>query len=161
MLKRKNTGLLLLCMILVFAMAGCNSFRAANTPNSCTSISGSSPKAEFEPGMSSESSNSASAPSGSRSNITPNSGTAASGTNTKAAEGKWVRKASMSVPRYDFGTETVNGKIYVIGGKTRVENYLQPKHMTCSPINGKNEVHAHPAVQFADSAIERRNRNWR
>lgn len=29
---------------------------------------------------------------------------------------QWVKKVSISIPRYNFGMESVNGKIYAIGG---------------------------------------------
>ena len=101
--------------VLLVAAAGCG----VNRPAESASSGADSP----ESGSSQEAPRSASesVPGKSPSTI------GATETNTETGIGKWVQKSSMGTPRFDFSSEVVNGKIYVLGGFT-ADNY----HTTAS-----------------------------
>lgn len=102
-MKSKNAFALCLCSIIFFSVTACNTGRTESTTNWST--------------LSSATQNNVSSAITLSSNDSKMSSTSL--LNSQPVLGQWISMASMDTSRYSFGMETVNGKIYVIGGAGR------------------------------------------
>jgi N-acetylneuraminic acid mutarotase len=93
-MRSKNAFALCLCCMILFSATACdtehtNSIRSQSTLSSATENNVSSNDSKIS---------------------------STSPLDSQPVHDQWISMASMHTPRYDFGMETVNGKIYVIGG---------------------------------------------
>ena len=93
-MRSKNAFALCLCSMILFSVTACNRERTESTTSQST-LSSATENNVFS--------------NDSKMSSTPLS-------NSQPIHDEWISMASMHTSRYDFGMETVNGKIYIIGG---------------------------------------------